>query len=63
MCVCVWRGGYGSGGLHGKRKWLDAGCLEGAVGSTKCPSKTSERALKECVYTVSVCVCTRLCYI
>ena len=29
---------------------LDGGCLEGAAGSTKRPSKTSERALKECVY-------------
>lgn len=35
---------------------LDGGCLEGAVGSTKRPSKTSEGALKECVY-LCVCVC------
>ncbi len=39
---------------------LDGGCLEGAVGSTKCPSKTSERALKECV---CMCVCVQDCVV
>lgn len=54
MVNCVWGGGgcccleQGNG--------LDSSCLEGAVGSTKCPSKTSERALKERVY-LSLCVC------
>lgn len=63
------RGGGGDGDIRVKlRKWrgvvggqiaeqgngLNAGCLEGAVGSSTFPSKTSERALKNYV-------CTDLC--
>lgn len=40
--------GGGSAAWNKEMGWM-VGCLDGAVGSTKCPSKTSERALKVCV--------------
>lgn len=54
--------GDGGGAASNKEMGRLVGCLDGAVGSTKCPSKTSERALKVCV-SVSVCmpVCVCVC--